>query len=89
MRLKDAHGVWLDSDEQINIHLYDHFTNLFSSTANHDMEEAWSVVDHVITTEMNLQLTKAVTDDDIKSVVFQLGSVKAPGPDGYPGFFYH
>lgn len=25
---------------------------------------------------------------EIKTAAFQLGSLKAPGPDGYPGYFY-
>ncbi|XP_028055419.1 uncharacterized protein LOC114259586 [Camellia sinensis] len=53
------------------------------------MEEALSAVDHVITAEMKSRLTKEVTDDEIKFAAFQLGSLKALGPDGYPSFFYH
>lgn len=30
-----------------------------------------------------------VSDDKITEVVFQLGALKAPGPDGFSGIFYH
>lgn len=53
------------------------------------MSEALSVVGRDITTEMNQRLIRDVSNAEIRVAVFQLGSVKAPGPDGYPGFFYH
>lgn len=37
---------------------------------------------------MNLSLTRQVTDEEIKEAVFQLGSLKSPGPDDLPGLFY-
>lgn len=52
------------------------------------MKEALAVVDPVIIGDMNDRLTRSVSEEEIKTAVFQLGSLKAPGPDGYPGFFY-
>ncbi|CAL5404679.1 unnamed protein product [Camellia sinensis] len=88
LRLQSEEGVWLDSDEEINQQLHGYFANLFSTGGVRDMEEALAVVQPVITRELNERLTRNVTDEEIKTAVFQLGPVKAPGPDGYPGFFY-
>lgn len=38
--------------------------------------------------EMNQKLTEAVTMKEVKEAVFQLGAMKAPGPDGMNGQFY-
>ncbi|GLT45020.1 hypothetical protein SLA2020_188860 [Shorea laevis] len=40
------------------------------------------------TAQMNEDLCKEVSYDEIKAVVFQLGSYKAPSIDGFPGCFY-
>ena len=36
----------------------------------------------------NELLCSILTDDEIKSVVFSFGSLKAPGPDGMSVIFY-
>ncbi|GKU89304.1 hypothetical protein SLEP1_g3458 [Rubroshorea leprosula] len=38
--------------------------------------------------EMNHELCCSVSDDEIRSIVFQLGAFKAPGVDGFSGCFY-
>lgn len=38
---------------------------------------------------MNSHLTKPIALKEIKYVVFQMGGMKAPGPDGLHGVFYH
>ncbi|KAL7259513.1 hypothetical protein ACSBR1_005410 [Camellia fascicularis] len=89
VRLKSDSGIWLESEEDINAHLHNYFVDLFSFDGHRDMTEALSVVNQVITNEMNLQLIREVSNEEIRVAVFQLGSVKALGPNGYPGFFYH
>lgn len=37
---------------------------------------------------MNRQLTSTLSEEEVRTAVFQLGAVKAPGPDGFPGFFF-
>ena len=45
-------------------------------------------VPHVISLEQNSDLLKPFSSDEFVLVVKQLGSLKAPGPDGFPGQFY-
>lgn len=41
-----------------------------------------------ITPEMNEDLSKPYTNEEIKAALFQMGPTKAPGPDGFPALFY-
>lgn len=36
----------------------------------------------------NRELTKELTEDEVKRSVFQLGGSEAPRLDGFPGLFY-
>ncbi|KAK9913634.1 hypothetical protein M0R45_037444 [Rubus argutus] len=47
-----------------------------------------SCVNCAITAEQNQLLTSPFTDEEIKLASQQLGSLKSPGPDGFPGLFY-
>ena len=37
---------------------------------------------------MNDALCKPFTDDEISDALFQIGPLKAPGPDGFPARFF-
>lgn len=38
---------------------------------------------------MNTALIRPVSEDEITIAAFQMGGMKAPGPDGFQGLFYH
>lgn len=88
LRIKNDGGSWLSLDQDINSELRDFFQSLFDSDHPPDMEEALSAVNPVITPSMNSDLIRHVSNEEIELAVFQLGALKAPGPDGYPGLFY-
>ncbi|KAI9080922.1 hypothetical protein K1719_037083 [Acacia pycnantha] len=88
LRLKDVNGVWLEDRAGINKTLSDFYQNLFRSEGLRPMDQAIAYVKAVVSTEDNDQLTRLVTDTEIEGAVFQIGSSKAPGPDGYLALFY-
>ncbi|KAH7843546.1 hypothetical protein Vadar_018002 [Vaccinium darrowii] len=89
IKLQSSSGHWIEDFEGINEQIADFFSSLFAHSGSRDFSEVISEVDSCITEDMNASLIRTVSDEEIKSAVFQLGSLKAPGPDGYPGFFFH
>ena len=42
----------------------------------------------LVNEEVNECLMREVKEEEIRNAIFQLGTFKAPGPDGFNGFFY-
>ncbi|RYR51488.1 hypothetical protein Ahy_A06g026507 isoform A [Arachis hypogaea] len=88
-KLKDASGQWLNSKEEIMEHIVNHFMNLFTSTRRQNFDSTIRKIPKRVTEEMNNELLMEVSDEEVKKAVFSMGSLKAPGPDGLNGLFYH
>ena len=41
-----------------------------------------------VTQDMNDRLCKDFTEEEIGDALFQIGPLKAPGPDGFPARFF-
>lgn len=66
----------------------DYFTKLFASNGGGNMNEVLANVTPRVTTEMNLELMQSVTDEEVKTAIFQMHPTKAPGLDGMtPGIY--
>lgn len=87
-KLKSTTGLWLEKEDEINEALTSFYNGLFASCGNLEMEEVLGFVKCQITDVDNVMLERRVSVDEIKEVVLQLGSLKAPGPDGFSGVFY-
>lgn len=89
VRLKDNNGRWLEDINEIENHVVDHFSSLFTATSNDcDFTSFESLFPAVISGNDNLRLTGPVSNKEIKLAMKQLGSHKPPGPDGLEGFFF-
>lgn len=67
-----------------------YFTHLFTSS-NPEEEDIRLSIDKIqrILSEENRQwLDRDFTKQEIKEAIFSIGSIKAPGPDGYSGGFF-
>ena len=47
-----------------------------------------NLINNEISTEQNNQLTKQITNTEIKNAMFSIGRNKSPGPDGFPAEFF-
>lgn len=88
-KLQDIDVRWITSHPELkDVVKKNHFTGLFQSTSNRDFSRLISLVPYLISEEVNNSLCKAISNDKILKAVKQLGALKAPEKDGYPGFIF-
>ncbi|KAF7831683.1 reverse transcriptase [Senna tora] len=88
LKVKNLEGIWLENEEEIGENFTKYYADLFSSCGDRDFRDALCFVDRVISEEDNLMLRRKVTMEEIKAATFELGGLKAPGPDGFSGLFF-
>ncbi|CAL9020040.1 unnamed protein product [Prunus brigantina] len=80
-------GMWVS--KQSGGVFEEHFKNLFTSEDQPINGDILHCVDSVISQATNDNLLQAITMEEIKEAAMQMGGLKAPGPDGYQGIFFH
>ena len=86
--IKDYRGEWLICKKDIREHVVEKFFNLFTEEPVVFPSDLNQLILPAITDEENLELCSIPSHQDIKNVIFAMGSQKAPGPDGLPTLFY-
>jgi hypothetical protein len=78
----------VEGTDNLNLIILQFFTNLFSSENNVIDPAFLDKIVPKVTEEMNESLIAPFTAEDVKKAVFQIGDLKAPGPDGLHAIFY-
>ena len=86
--LKIYSGVLVSSREAIGGNFIPHFTNLFTSSNPLIEIEMLDLFSLVITDEENVTLSTPPTKEETLEALTSLGSIKAPGHDGFTTLFY-
>ncbi|GJS37254.1 RNA-directed DNA polymerase, eukaryota, partial [Tanacetum coccineum] len=80
-------GGWVDDPNKVKKHFLNHFSDRFckpaNKTASIDMDFPKKISDDHVR-----DLEREVTNDEIKRAVWDCGTDKAPGPDGFTFGFY-
>ncbi|GKC84144.1 RNA-directed DNA polymerase, eukaryota, partial [Tanacetum coccineum] len=80
-------GGWVDDPNKVKKHFLNHFSDRFckpaNKTASIDMDFPKKISDDQVR-----DLEREVTNDEIKRAVWDCGTDKAPGPDGFTFGFY-
>lgn len=67
--------------------MYHYFKKIFGTSHHSPVTADWSVL-YPQEQPTQAQLTDPFSEEESKAAVFDLGSDKAPGPDGFPVFFF-
>jgi len=87
-KLKGADGNWCSDRSTMEGMVNNYFSNLYTNDPSVYPQEVVSLFDQCITPEMNETLCKEFSEEEISDALFQIGPLKAPGPDGFPGRFF-
>nr|XP_045084679.1 uncharacterized protein LOC123494096 [Aegilops tauschii subsp. strangulata] len=87
-RLKDDSGKWVEDDKGIHEITNVFFKKLYEKEEGIDPNEILDLIGNRVNGEMNDVLTKQFSAEEISDALFQIGPLKAPGPDGFPGRFF-
>lgn len=86
--LLDAEGRFQTAHHIMSGMALAYFQNLFEADQTLLPETVVPLFAEVITAEMNTKLCGQFSDKEISDTLFQIGPLKAPGPDGLPARFF-
>ncbi|GLT85577.1 hypothetical protein SLE2022_037640 [Rubroshorea leprosula] len=87
-QLKDDQGQLVEGAELLTNHVLSYFQQAYASSNTGNFTQLTGLISPTVTAEMNQDLCRSVSEEEIRSAVFQLGAFKAPGVDGFPGCFF-
>ncbi|XP_060964883.1 uncharacterized protein LOC133033858 [Cannabis sativa] len=86
-KLQCEDGRWVDWDSGLPDVMCSYFQNLFTSS-NCSMDDVIAGISSTVTPLQNDSLLQPVTQEEVKSALFQMHPDKSPRPDGMtPGFY--
>lgn len=88
VRLKDNGGIWRTNPKEITSIVRSYFLELHKEPPPRDIADVISLIDPSISVECNRSLVRDITLEEVRAAAFQMGALKAPGSDGFPGLFY-
>ncbi|GJV73341.1 RNA-directed DNA polymerase, eukaryota [Tanacetum coccineum] len=82
-----ADGIWIDNPNRVKREFLDHFSNRFCKPG-HSRAILQMSFPKSLSSDQQRELESEVTNDEIKKAVWDCGTDKAPGPDGFTFGFY-
>ncbi|GAA0139933.1 hypothetical protein LIER_35158 [Lithospermum erythrorhizon] len=79
--LKNARGVWEEGPESVEAIVLEYFGQIFKANKVCTPEKATSVVGARVSRQMNCQLTRVITSEEVQKAVFEMSPDKSPGSD--------
>ena len=85
--LMDETGVWRTGEQQIGRITEEYFQKIFSTSCPTNVDEVLTAVDRVVSEEMNQELLRPFSGEEVRNACFQMHPSKSLGPDGMSPFF--
>ena len=86
--LKNDSGDLVDDQDQLMSMATSYFDQLFTTEVQEPDPAVFDKISPCITAEMNDLLTATYSRDEVRKAMFNIGDLKAPGPDGLHAIFY-
>jgi hypothetical protein len=87
-KLRDVDGVIKTVPSEMERMSVSFFKSLYTRDPSVNGEVISNLTSELIDDDMNVKLCMEFTDVEISDALFQIGPLKAPGPDGFPARFY-
>ena len=79
---------WINDGEDIQKYFIENFKALYQSGSPNIPENLENLIEPCISNIENEELCGVLTRDEIRKVIFEMKSLKALGPNGFPALFY-
>jgi hypothetical protein len=86
--LKDVNGVVQNTPTEMERMANSYFQSVYTRDPTIVTQPVVDLFAKLITDEVNGELCKPFSVEEISDAIFQIGPLKAPGPDGFPARFY-
>ena len=87
-KLQDDDGNWVTNKQDMGLLATSYVKKIFEADPSLNPAALIELYEEKITPEMNEQLCADFSDKEIADALFQIGPLKAPGPDGFPARFF-
>ena len=89
MRLKSEVGELITNEATIKAKVFIYFNNLYREESNKITQRVMECIPSIVTESMNQTLTAPISNEEVKEAVFEMGRLKALGPNGFPSVFFN
>jgi hypothetical protein len=87
-KLKRDDDSWCSNEEEMQGMAASYFENLFRKDTSSDPTITVELFEPKVTNDLNFELCKPYSPKEIADALFQIGPLKALGPDGLPARFF-
>ena len=77
-KLKDSNGDWCDNPKQMQKMATEFFTDLYTADLSVEPDDLIHLIEPKISADMNEDLCRAFSPEEISDALFQMGPLKAP-----------
>ena len=84
----DKNGIWCEDQESIAKAAASYFEEIFSSSHPSQISTTIAPIPTLVYPEMNENLSKAFSSDEVAAALKQIHPSKSPGPNGMSALFF-